>query len=78
MVVELGKGWWGWEGGGALIAGCLLSQQHASVSKGRICSDKSTCCHTEIEVADQTYHTQSQHTDTEPTCTSVDPITPGA
>ena len=38
-----------------------------------------TCCHTEIEVADQTFHlTQSQYTDTGPTSPSSDPITPGA
>ena len=36
----------------------LTSQQHASVSQYLICSDKFTCCHTEIEEADQTfYHT---------------------
>ena len=29
-----------------LFVGCLTSQQHASVSQGRICSDKFTCCHT--------------------------------
>ena len=58
---------------------CLTSQQHASVSQGRICSDNLTCCHTEIEVADQTFHlTQSQYTDTGPTSPSADPITPGA
>ena len=35
------------------------------------------CCHTETEVADQTFHlTQSQYT--EPTSPSADPITPGA
>ena len=34
------------------LAGCLMSQQHASVSQGRICSDYFACCHTEIEVAD--------------------------
>ena len=62
-----------------LLVGCLSSQQHASVSQGRICSDNFTCCHTEIEVADQTFHlTQSQYTDTGPTSPSVDPITPGA
>ena len=38
-----------------------------------------TCCHTSIEVADQTFHlTQSQFTDTGPTSPSTDPITPGA
>ena len=48
-----------------LLVSCLTSQQHASVSQGRICSDNCTCCHTEIEVADQTFFlTQSQYTDT--------------
>ena len=37
------------------------------------------CCHTEIEVAHQTFYlTQSQYTDTGPTSPSADPITPGA
>ena len=62
-----------------LLVGCLTSQQHASVSQGRICTDNFTCCHTEIEAADQTFHlTQSQYTDTGPTSPSADPITPGA
>ena len=62
-----------------LLVGCLTSQQHAGVSQGRICSDNFTCCHTEIEVADQTFHlTQSQDTDTGPTSPSADPRTPGA
>ena len=62
-----------------LLVGCLMSQQHASVSQGRICSDNFPCCHTEIEVADQTFHlTQSQYTDTGPTSPSADPITPVA
>ena len=62
-----------------LLVGCLTSQQHASVSQGRICSDNFTCCHTELEAADQTFHlTQSQYTDTGPTSPSADPITPGA
>ena len=62
-----------------LLVGCLTSQQHASVSQGRICSDNFTCCHTAIEVADQTFHlTQSQYTDTGPTSPRADPITPGA
>ena len=61
------------------LVGGLTSQQHASVSQGRICSDKFTCHHTEIEVADQTFHlTQSQYTDTGPTSPSADPISPGA
>ena len=62
-----------------LLVGCLTSQQQASVSQGRICSDNFTCCHTEIEVADQTFYlAQSQYTDTGPTSPSADPITPGA
>ena len=62
-----------------LVVGCLKSQQHASVSQGRICSDNFTCCHTEIEAADQTFYlTQSQYADTGPTSPSADPITPGA
>ena len=60
------------------LVGCLTSQQHASVSQGQICSDHFTCCHTEIEVADQTFYlTQSQYTDNGPTSPSTDPITPG-
>ena len=55
-----------------LFVSCSTSQQHASVSQGRICSDNFTCCHTEIEVADQTFHlTQSQYTDTGPTSPST-------
>ena len=62
-----------------LFVGCLTSQQHTSVSRGRICSDNFTCCHTEIEVADPTFYlTQSQYTDTGLTSPSTDPITPGA
>ena len=62
-----------------LLVGCFTSQQQASVSQGRICSDNFTCCHTEIQVADQTFYlTQAQYTDTGPTSPSADPITPGA
>ena len=62
-----------------VVVGCLTSQQQASVSQGRICTDNFTCCHTEIEVADQTFYlTQSQYTDTGPTSPGADPITPGA
>ena len=65
--------------GVCLLVGCLTSQQHASVSQERICSDNCMCCHTEIEVADPTFYlTQSQYTDTGPTSPSADPITPGA
>ena len=62
-----------------LFVGCLTSQQQASISQGRICSDNFTCCHTEVEVANQTsYLTQSQYTDTRLTSPSTDPTTPGA
>ena len=60
------------------LVGCLTSQQHASVSQGRICSDNFTCCHTETEAADQTFClTQSQYTDTGPISPGADPVTPG-
>ena len=75
-------GWFGvffWFFFVCLFVGCLTSQQHASVSQGRICSDNCTCCHTEIEVADKISHlTQSQYTDNGPTSPSTDPITSGA
>ena len=59
-----------------VLVGCLTFQQHDSVSQGRICSDNCMCYHTEIEVADQTFHlTQSQYTDTWPASPSADPIT---
>ena len=67
--------------GVCLLVGCLLNVPATgySASQGRICSDNLTCCHTEIEVADQTFYlTQSQYTDTGPTSPSADPITPGA
>ena len=58
---------------------CLTSQQHSSVFQGRICSGNFTCCHTEVEVTDPTFHLiQSQYIDTWPTSPSTDPITPGA
>ena len=65
--------------GACLLVGCLTFQQHASVSQGRICSDNFSCCHTETEVADQTfYFTQSQYTDTGPPSPSADPTMPDA
>ena len=61
------------------FVGCLTSQQQASVSQGLICKDNFTCCHAEIEAADQTFYlTQSQYTDTGPTSPSTDPIIPVA
>ena len=51
----------------------LTSQQCARVSQGSICSDKCTCCHTEMDVADKTFClTQSQHADTRPTRLTTD------
>ena len=51
---------------GWLVA-CLVSQQHACGTQGQICPDNLTCCHIEIEAADQTFYlTQSQYTDTMP------------
>ena len=66
-----------------LFVGCLMSQQHASVSQGQICSGNCMCncmCrYTQIGVADQTFYlTQSQYTDIGPASPSTDPITPGA
>ena len=56
-----------------------MSQQHAIVSLRWICSDKFTCCHTKIEVADQIFYlTQSQYTDIGPTSPSAGPIALGA
>ena len=60
-----------------LVVGCLTSQQHASVSQGRICSNNFTCYRIETEVADWTFYLiQSQYTDTRPTSPSADFITP--
>ena len=56
-----------------------MSQQHASVSQERICRDNFTCCHTEIETADQTCClNQSQYTDTGPTSSNSNPKMQGA
>ena len=57
----------------------LTSKQHASLSQGRICSDSYACCHTEVDVADQTFTSPShRNTDTGPTSLNADPITPVA
>ena len=62
-----------------LLVGCLTSQQHASVSQGRICSHICTCCLTEKEIADPSFHlTHSQYTDTGPINPITDSTTPGA
>ena len=77
-VMMMMKRWWT-SGCVCLLVGCLMSQQHASASQGQICSDNFTCCHTEAEVADQTFYlTQSQYTDIGLTSPSADPIMPGA
>ena len=34
--------------GGSWLVGCLVSQQHDSVSHERVLLDKCRCCHTEI------------------------------
>ena len=52
-------------GGGGF--GCFYVQATCLYKsyQGRICSDKCTCCHSEIEVAEQTFYlTHSQYTDT--------------
>ena len=62
-----------------LLVGCFTSQQQASVSQGRSGTDNFLCCHTETEVADQTFYlTHLQYTDTGPTSPSADPMMPGA
>ena len=70
---------WEREGGGGVV-GCLLNVPAAcEYISGTDLLRQFTCCHTEIEVADQIFHlTQSQYTDTRPTSPSTDPITPGA
>ena len=48
---------------GCLLA-CLLAYrpwQHASVSKGLICSDNCTCCHTETEALDHFFCLTKSH-----------------
>ena len=54
---------------------CLCNMQ--SVSQGRICLDHRTCCHTEIDNADQLAVSPCRYTDTGPTSPSTDPVTPG-
>ena len=55
----------------------LTLQQHVSISKGRICLDNWLCCHTDIEVPDQTgYLTWSHCIDSKLISPSADPLTP--
>ena len=48
-----------------VVVSWLLNVQHLCMFiQGRICSNNCTCCHTEIELADQTFYpTQSQYAD---------------
>ena len=58
---------------------CFSVANMNSIPTGWINTGNCLCCHTEIEVADQTFYlTQSQYTDTGPTSPSIDPIMPGA
>ena len=62
-----------------LFVVCVLSQQHVSAPPGRVGCGSCTCCHTEIEVTDQTcYLAIARFTDTGPTNPSDDPIMPSA
>ena len=65
----------------SLLLACLLALRPSNMLvclKDGNSSDKFTCCHIEIEVADQTFYlTQSHYTDTGPTTPSSDPTTPG-
>ena len=61
----------------SFFVGCSTSQKHAGVSQRRICSQNCTSCHTEIEVADQTFYL-TQYADTRKASSSTDPLTPGA
>ena len=56
----------------------LHAQQNASASQGRLCIDNFTCCHTGIEVANQTFYlAQSQYTDTGQTNPGADRMRAG-
>ena len=58
-----------------LLVARLTSQQQASVPQGRVCSDSYMCCHTDLQVADQSFPlTQSRHTDTGPTSPGADAV----
>ena len=75
-----GGGGGGWRRGGGLLV-CWLLNVPATCEciSGTDLPRHFTCCHTEKEVADPTFHlTKSQYTDTGPTSPSTDPITSGA
>ena len=64
-----------------VVVGRLTSQQHATVSQGRICVGKCTCCHLgkklQIKLATLSTHDMLQYTDTGSPSFTTDPITPG-
>ena len=70
---------WVGGGGGVDVVYWLLNVSAAySVSQGSICSDRFTCFHTEIEVADKIFYlTHSQYTDSGPISPIATHITPG-
>ena len=64
-----------------LFLGCLLKcpSNMLVYLRERSAPTIDKCCHTEVEVADQTFYlNQSHYTDTRPTSPSADPVTPGA
>ena len=64
-----------WRTMAMMFVACLTSHQHSSIFQEQIWSDNFTCCHTEIEAADQTRHlTQSQYTDTRSTGPRADSL----
>ena len=72
-------------GPGHGVAGCLLAcllallPSNTLVSLGDGSAQNCTCCHAEVEAADQSFYlTHSELTDTGPTSPGADPIPPGA
>ena len=63
----------------ACFHGCVVAMQLVRyISQGWICYENCTCCHSKIEIADNTYLTQSQYTDNRPTSPSTGFMPPGA
>ena len=61
-----------------VVVGWVMSQQCTGVSLGLISPDNWMCCHTEVEVADQTlFLTLSWYTDMGPTIPGADLVTVG-
>ena len=61
----------------SLFVGCLTSQQHASVSQGRVCKDNFYVLPHWDRSYRSSFPSHPQYTDTGPTSHSTDPITPG-